>query len=59
MTMVERPWPWGEAPGDRKKANVMVIFKKDEKEDPEIYSQVSLTLTPGKVMEQLILKTLS
>ncbi|KAK4811345.1 hypothetical protein QYF61_027574 [Mycteria americana] len=35
------------------------LFKKSKKEDPGNYRPVSLTLIPGKVMEQLILDTIS
>ncbi|KAK4810736.1 hypothetical protein QYF61_007710 [Mycteria americana] len=37
--------------------SLLSIFKKGKKEDPGNYRQVSLTLIPGKVMEQLILET--
>ena len=46
-------------PEDWKKANVTPVFKKGKKEDPGNYRSVSLTSIPGKVMEQLILDTIS
>lgn len=42
-------------PNDWKKANVIPICKE---EDPGNYRLVSLTLIPGKVIEQLILETI-
>ncbi|KAK4829071.1 hypothetical protein QYF61_002015 [Mycteria americana] len=48
-----------EVPKDRRKANVTFIFKKGKKEDPGNYRPVSLTLIPGKLMEQLILEIIS
>lgn len=39
-----------------KKANVAIFFKK---EDPVNYGLVSFTSVPGKVMKQLILKSIS
>lgn len=44
---------------DWRKANVTPILRKDKKDDPGNYRQLSLTLTPGKMVEQLILKTIS
>lgn len=38
----------------RKFANVTLIFKKDQKEDPGNYSPASLTLVLEKVMEQIL-----
>jgi len=54
----ERSWRTGEVPEDWRKANVTPIFKKGKKEDSGNYRPVSLTSTPGKVMEQLILKVI-
>ena len=48
----------GEVPENYRTANVTAILKKD-KEDPGDYRQVSLTLNPGKVIEQLILGSIS
>ncbi|KFP08524.1 hypothetical protein N300_08319, partial [Calypte anna] len=49
----------GEMPEDWRKAIVTPVFKKGKKEDPGNYSPVSLTSIPEKVMEQLILDTVS
>ena len=35
------------------------VFKEGKKEDPGNYRHVSLTSVPGKVMEQLVLDTIS
>ncbi|PKU48584.1 rna-directed dna polymerase from mobile element jockey- hypothetical protein [Limosa lapponica baueri] len=55
----ERSWRTGEVPEDWRKANVIPVFKKGKKEDPGNYRPVSLTSIPGKVMERLILGTIS
>ncbi|KAK4815448.1 hypothetical protein QYF61_002837 [Mycteria americana] len=59
----------GEVPKDWRKANVTPVFKKGKKKDPGCsltgaggrpgLMLVSLTLIRGKVMEQLILETIS
>jgi len=43
-----------------KKAHAIPIFKKGEKENSEIFSPISFTLIPGKVIEQkIVLKIIS
>ena len=44
---------------DWRKANVTPVFKNGKKEDPGNYRPGSFTSVPGKVMEQLILETIS
>ena len=50
----EKSWRTGEVPMDWRKANMVPIFKKGEKEVPNNYRPVSLTAVPGKIMEQII-----
>ena len=48
-----------EVPEDWRLANVTPIYKKGCKEDPGNYRPVSLTLMPGKVMEQIIFREIA
>lgn len=59
LVIFKRPWQFQEAPEDWKRANVTHIFKKGKKENPGNSWPFSLTLVPGKVMEQLILDIIS
>ncbi|XP_063998157.1 myoD family inhibitor domain-containing protein isoform X2 [Pogoniulus pusillus] len=53
----ERSWQNGEVPADWKRANITHIFKKRKKGHPRKNTPVSLTCVPGKIMEQILLKT--
>ncbi|XP_074998246.1 mRNA cap guanine-N(7) methyltransferase isoform X4 [Calonectris borealis] len=57
MQALEQSWLTGEVPVDWRLANVTPIYKKGRKEDAGNYRPVSLTLVPGKVMEQIVLST--
>ncbi|KAJ7419527.1 hypothetical protein WISP_53496 [Willisornis vidua] len=50
----ERSLESGDIPADWKLANIVPIFKKGKKEDPENYRLASLTSVPGKVMEIIL-----
>ncbi|KAK4830840.1 hypothetical protein QYF61_013769 [Mycteria americana] len=54
-----RSWWSGEVSDDWKKANATPVFRKGKEESVGNPRLVSLTLTPGKVMKQLTLETLS
>ncbi|KFV58580.1 hypothetical protein N328_12128, partial [Gavia stellata] len=58
-TIYQQSWLTGEAPDDWRLANVKPVFKKGQKVDPGNYRPVSLTLVPGKVMEQIILRAIT
>lgn len=49
----------GEVPEAGRETNVTPVLKKGKKEDPGNHRLVSLALIPGKVIEQLILQTIS
>jgi len=44
----ERPQQSGETPADWKKGNIVAVFEKGSKEDPENYRPANLTSVPGK-----------
>ena len=46
----------GEVPEDWSLANVTIIYKKGSKEDLGNYRPISMTLVPGRVVEQIILR---
>ena len=55
----ERSWRAGEVLEDQSKSNVIPTYRKGKKEELGNDRLVSLTLIPGKVMEQIILPTVS
>ncbi|PKU42528.1 rna-directed dna polymerase from mobile element jockey-like [Limosa lapponica baueri] len=54
----QQSWQIGVVPADWCLANVTPIHEKGRKDDPGNYRPVSLTLVPGKVMEQIILSAI-
>ncbi|GAB0186991.1 mitochondrial enolase superfamily member 1 [Grus japonensis] len=55
----QQSWVTREVPVDWRLANVMPIYKNGWKESPGNYSPLSVTLVPGKVMEQIILSAIT
>ena len=46
----EKSWQSGEVPGDCKKRNIILFFKKGRKKEPRNYRLVTLTSGPGKIL---------
>ncbi|KAK4816002.1 hypothetical protein QYF61_010870 [Mycteria americana] len=57
--LYEQSWLTRDVPVDWSLVNVMPIYKKGRKENPGNYRPVSLTLVPGKVMEQVMLSAIT
>ncbi|RMC10404.1 hypothetical protein DUI87_13209 [Hirundo rustica rustica] len=51
----EKFWESGKVPAGWKLVNIVLIFKKSEKEDPRNYRPVHLTSVPGKAMEKIVM----
>lgn len=56
LLMFGRLWSSREVPKDGRKGSVTSVFKKGRKEDQGKYKLVSLTLTTGKVEEEINLE---
>ncbi|KFQ86695.1 hypothetical protein N337_12037, partial [Phoenicopterus ruber ruber] len=55
----QQSWLTEEVPVNWRLANTAPIYRKGQKEDLGNYRPVSLTLVPGKVMEQIILSAIT
>ena len=51
-------WLTGEVPDEWRVTSVILIYKKEQKEDPGNYRPVSLNSVPGKILERFILSAL-
>ncbi|PKU37325.1 rna-directed dna polymerase from mobile element jockey- hypothetical protein [Limosa lapponica baueri] len=58
MTSSGRSWQLDEIPGDCKNANIPPAFQKDKKENSGNNKPVSLTSTPERVIEQLLMEAI-
>ncbi|CAM5107883.1 unnamed protein product [Natator depressus] len=54
LIIFEMSWKMGEIPEEWKRANIVPIYKKGNKDNPGNYRPVSLTSVPGKIMQQII-----
>ena len=52
-------WSTGEVPEDWRLASVIPNYKKSHKKDLRNYRPVILTLVPGKIMEQIVLREIT
>ena len=55
----EKSWRSGDILGDWKRPNSTPIYKKCLKDDPRNYSPINLPSVPGKVMEEILLRTVT
>ncbi|KFQ10193.1 hypothetical protein N330_02148, partial [Leptosomus discolor] len=55
----QQSWLTREVPAGWNSANITPVYKKGWKEDPGNYRPVSLTSVPGKLMEQIILSSIT
>ena len=53
-----KSWEMGEMQDDWRRAHVVPIFKKGKKEEPGNYRPISLTSIPGKVLEEIVKRSL-
>ena len=58
-TIYRHSWLTREVPEGWSLAQCISIYRKDSKEDPGNHRPVSLTLVPGKVMEQIIVSEIT
>lgn len=59
LLIFRRLWSLEEVSGNRRKGNVVSVFKKGKKEDLEKYKVISFALITRKVIEEVNLETVS